>query len=304
MGGEQQRGGQDRRRPVRRRGRPAPTTRRPAPGTPCPASTRAWPRSRATSRAGAPRTSRRARAAGPAQSTASTGATEQDQPQGQPAAGLAGQHGHRATTRGAPARRASRRSTSSRVPGPRQGITGQPSAASPASTWSRSSRRIRQAISAMQRVHAVGHPRTRVRGQGVDDHHGQPALHEAGGGGDDRGAEHRREHEDHAAAGHAQLEPGRDPLGQLPGADAGEQVEQGPQVPGAGAVAEQPAVTADHPQPDPVTGPDVVLGQRRGRADALVEAARRAVDARRSCRGRRGRRRPAGRRCPPRPARW
>ena len=85
---------------------------------------------------------------------------------------------------------------------------------------------------------------------------------------------------------------------------------------GAGAVPEQPAVAADDPQPDPVAGADVVLGDRGRGADALVEAAGLAVEPAGAAvvaervddeqhpavlLGRRGRRR-AARGCAPRPA--
>ena len=49
-------------------------------------------------------------------------------------------------------------------------------------------------------------------------------------------------------------------------------------MPRAGAVADLLAAAADHPQRDPVAGADVVLGDRGGRPDGQVEAARGAVD--------------------------
>ena len=86
---------------------------------------------------------------------------------------------HRAPTpaRGTLARRASRRSTSSRVPPPRpRRSPGSPRAPRPASTWSRSSRRIRHARSASRGSIAVGHPGRGAGGQRVDHDHGQAPL--------------------------------------------------------------------------------------------------------------------------------
>ncbi len=210
---------------------------------------------------------------------------QDDRAQQQPGAGLPGQQVHRDATsdpgraRGTLARRASRRSTSSRVPPPRHGDH-------------RAAERAEagEHLVALQpahppgevgelRIDAVGHPGPGVGREGVDHDHRQPPLDEAGGRGDDGRAEHRREHEDHASAAHPELDPVRDPLRELAGADPGQQVEERAQVPGAGAVAEQATVPADDAQTHPVAGADVVLGDSGRGPDALVEAAGLAVEA-------------------------
>ena len=277
VGGQQGRGGQQHGRP--RAGRRPRTPHQPTTRTqhdlpdrrlrarrPTPAPARRAPPGRAWPDAGRPRRPRGA-AAAPRAARATT------------ADGCHCAHAaHRARTRGCWARRASRCRTSSTVPGPRHGTTGQPRAASRSSRLSRSTRRIRQARPARD----AGPPELVevALPEGVDDQHGHAATDQHRGRGDDRRVEHRREDVDDAVALDAEVE-GR----VLVDADgvSGTTRARVPvsrcrcRVPVPNGTRASPG--SEDPQAHPVADPDVVLGERRRGPHREVQAAGAAVDA-------------------------
>ena len=208
---------------------------------------------------------------------------------------------HRDGVRGSRARRARPRSTSSRVPGPRQGTTGMPRRVTSVSC-----------ISPLEHPHPPRQSRGRVRvasglrqgplAQGVhaDDAESAPRQghHHRG---DLRGQQRGEHHHDRPGtraqpelARAEQLRPARLHLG--------EQLLQPALVPEPGAGAEHLPGATEDPQRDPVADADVMRGQGARGADRR----RRACSRRRRCRRwprRRSRRRAgAARRCPP--GRW
>ena len=224
------------------------------------------------------------RSAGRAASRARTGATRMTARSSSRArdsgrAGSPGRHLPPGRARGTLARRASRRSTSSRVPPPRQAITGQPSAPSPASTWSRSSRRIRQARSA-----SCGSTPSGTRGLAPG---GRVSTTTTGSPRWTRLAVAVTMVAPSIGENTKTTLPPRTrswsrsaiPSGSSPARTPASRSKQHPQVAGAGAVPEQPTVPADDAQADPVAGADVVLGDRGRGPHALVEAAGLAVEA-------------------------
>ena len=187
--------------------------------------------------------------------------------------------GHRTATRGSWERRASRRSTSSRVPGPRQATTGQPVPASRSSS--------RSPLHPPHPPGQVGHPArdalagggTRLLGQRVDHHHREPPAHQRGGRARHHLAEHRRQHHHHRPGGDPELERLGGQVVRGARSDPGELAQDHPQVPGAGAVADHLPGAAHDPQGHAVPGPAVVLGEGGRGPHRHVEAARGAVHA-------------------------